>query len=406
MKKPPRKRKTVRVMDILMLLFLTIGVLLLAYPFVSDALNNFLDQQLITVYQHQANKENQAVVQKVIKKMNEKNAELVKNKAEPGMDQYDQAIRKKEKRKVDKTYYQEHTIAVLEIPKINLSLPIFDETNEYFLQKGTSLLEGTSYPTGGKNTHAVLSGHRGLSTARLFTDLPKLAIGDTFYIEINKQHHAYKVDNIQTIEPTNTEPLKIQANKDLVTLMTCTPYMINTHRLLVRGHRVPYKETNETTKMKRISFIQAHLIYLWGLLGIIGSCLIIWILWHWTILGMWEKRQYALRFSLIDRVGLPLNEVLITVYDSHKKKIITRTQEEISDVTNQNGFIDLGELPGKYYQVKISLSPTHSFFVKIRPKSRTENYFIFRKNRYIRMIGTKDRQLDSPIIQIRRKDKS
>ena len=81
MKKPPRKRKTVRVMDILMLLFLTIGVLLLAYPFVSDALNNFLDQQLITVYQHQANKENQAVVQKVIKKMNEKNAELVKNKA-------------------------------------------------------------------------------------------------------------------------------------------------------------------------------------------------------------------------------------------------------------------------------------------------------------------------------------
>ena len=99
------------------------------------------------------------------------------------MDQYDQAIQKKEKRKVDKTYYQEHTIAVLEIPKINLSLPIFDETNEYFLQKGTSLLEGTSYPTGGKNTHAVLSGHRGLSTARLFTDLPKLAIGDTFYIE-------------------------------------------------------------------------------------------------------------------------------------------------------------------------------------------------------------------------------
>ena len=158
--------------------------------------------------------------------------------------------------------------------------------------------------------------------------------------------------------------------------------------------------------MKRISFIQAHLIYLWGLLGIIGSCLIIWILCHWTILGMWGKRQYALRFSLIDRVGLPLNEVLITVYDSHKKKIITRTQEEISDVTNQNGFIDLGELPGKYYQVKISLSPTHSFFVKIRPKSRTENYFIFRKNRYIQMIGTKDRQLDSPIIQIRRKDKS
>ncbi|WP_311744730.1 class C sortase, partial [Staphylococcus pseudintermedius] len=132
------------------------------------------------------------------------------------------------------------TIGIVNIPKIKIKLPIFDTTNDLFLAKGTSLLEGTSYPTGGKSTHAVISGHRGLPSAKLFTDLPDLKKGDVFFIEINKRTLAYEIDQLKVVEPTETEDLLIEKDKDLVTLLTCTPYMINSHRLLVRGHRIPY----------------------------------------------------------------------------------------------------------------------------------------------------------------------
>ncbi|MDY4306844.1 class C sortase [Enterococcus mundtii] len=147
------------------------------------------------------------------------------------------------------------------IPKINVSLPIFDQTTTKLLEKGACLLEGTSYPIGGKSTHAVLSSHRGLPQAKLFTDLPQLKIEDHFYIEINGQYLAYQVDQIKTVAPTETEALQIQENQDLVTLVTCTPYMVNSHRLLVRGHRVAVepeeiKESLEKVKRaKRTAFL-------------------------------------------------------------------------------------------------------------------------------------------------------
>ncbi|WP_087626567.1 class C sortase, partial [Enterococcus faecium] len=137
-----------------------------------------------------------------------------------------------------KSYIESHTVGVLTIPKINVNLPIFDQTTTKLLEKGACLFEGTSYPIGGKSTHAVLSSHRGLPQAKLFTDLPQLKIEDHFYIEINGQYLAYQVDQIKTVEPTETEALQIQENQDLVTLVTCTPYMVNSHRLLVRGHRI------------------------------------------------------------------------------------------------------------------------------------------------------------------------
>lgn len=164
--------------------------------------------------------------------------------------------------KTDKTYFEKHTIGVLTIPEINVHLPIFDETNTVLLEKGASLLEGTSYPTGGESTHAVISSHRGLPQAKLFTDLSKLTLGDSFYIEINGQTLAYQVDQIKTVEPTDTKDLRIEKGKDFVTLLTCTPYMINSHRLLVRGHRVPYhaKEVQKVSENKRF--------FLYGLIAI------------------------------------------------------------------------------------------------------------------------------------------
>ncbi|MDD7463966.1 MAG: class C sortase [Anaerococcus sp.] len=131
-------------------------------------------------------------------------------------------------------------IGHVEIPKINQDLPIYAGTSEEVLQKGVGHLEGTSLPVGGNNTHTVLTAHRGLPEKTLFTNLNELKVGDKFYIHNIKETLAYQVDQIKVIEPTNFEELLIAPGHDYATLLTCTPFMINSHRLLVRGHRVPY----------------------------------------------------------------------------------------------------------------------------------------------------------------------
>ncbi|KKC21576.1 sortase [Streptococcus dysgalactiae subsp. equisimilis] len=128
------------------------------------------------------------------------------------------------------------------IPKINQDLPIYAGSGEDNLQRGVGHLEGTSLSIGGPSTHAVLTAHRGLPTARLFTDLDKMRRGDRFYIEHLGGKLAYQVDSIKVITPDRLDDLYLVPGKDYVTLLTCTPYMINSHRLLVRGKRIPYKE--------------------------------------------------------------------------------------------------------------------------------------------------------------------
>ncbi|MDQ0223436.1 class C sortase [Streptococcus moroccensis] len=131
-------------------------------------------------------------------------------------------------------------LGYVEIPKIDEAIPMYVGTSSDILERGAGLLEGTSLPVGGESTHTVITAHRGLPNAKLFTDLNKLKKGDIFYIHVLDQVLAYKVDQILTVEPTNFEPVLIEKGKDYATLLTCTPYMINSHRLLVRGIRVPY----------------------------------------------------------------------------------------------------------------------------------------------------------------------
>lgn len=265
----PKKRK---LLDLLMLFLLLSGIGILAYPFVSDALNNYLDQQIISHYQQQAVKENEAVMAKIQKDMTKKNQQLAKEGGNPGADPF---TKKKEPAKKDRTYFEKHTIGILTIPKINVNLPIFDQTTMKLLEKGACLLEGTSYPIGGKSTHAVLSSHRGLSQAKLFTNLPQLKIKDHFYIEINGQYLAYQVDQIKTVEPTETEALQIQEDQDLVTLVTCTPYMINSHRLLVRGHRIVVEPEEIKESLEKVK--QAKCTTFLLVSGLIGVLLLLFL---------------------------------------------------------------------------------------------------------------------------------
>ena len=130
----------------------------------------------------------------------------------------------------------------IEIPAIDIDLPIYHGTTGAAMEKGAGHMEGTSLPVGGVGTHAVISAHSGMASAKLFTDLDKLEIGDIFIITVCNQKLAYEVDNIAVVEPTDIDLIRIDTQQDYVTLLTCTPYGVNTHRLLVRGHRVEMAE--------------------------------------------------------------------------------------------------------------------------------------------------------------------
>ena len=138
-------------------------------------------------------------------------------------------------------------MAYVDIPKINVYLPVQHGTEADTLEKSVGHVVGTSLPVGGSSTHAVLSAHSGLASSKLFSDIEQLAAGDVFYIHVLGEVLAYKVDAIHTVLPTDTRLLQIEEGKDLVTLVTCTPFGVNTHRLLVRGHRIPYTPEQEAT---------------------------------------------------------------------------------------------------------------------------------------------------------------
>ena len=148
-------------------------------------------------------------------------------------------------------YAQQLTVggvmAYVDIPKINVYLPVQHGTDADTLENSVGHVVGTSLPVGGESTHAVLSAHSGMASSKLFSDIDQLAAGDVFYIHVLGDTLAYKVDAVHTVLPTDTSRLQIEDGKDLVTLVTCTPFGINTHRLLVRGHRVPYTPEQEAT---------------------------------------------------------------------------------------------------------------------------------------------------------------
>ena len=147
-------------------------------------------------------------------------------------------------------YAQQLTVggvmAYVDIPKINVYLPVQHGTDADTLEKSVGHVVGTSLPVGGSSTHAVLSAHSGLASSKLFSDIDQLAEDDMFYIHVLGEVLAYKVDAVHTVLPTDTSLLQIEDGKDYVTLVTCTPFGVNTHRLLVRGHRVPYTPEQET----------------------------------------------------------------------------------------------------------------------------------------------------------------
>lgn len=250
------------IIEICMMLILIFGVGAVAYPFVGNTVMSYLDQQIIDKAQAKANREDKQNIAAYQKKMQAENARLALEGINAGSDPFSETEEEVDFAK-NPDYLEEHTIGSISIPQIDVRLPIFDRTSDFFLQRGASLLEGTSYPIGGASTHSVISAHRGLSNAKFFTDLPELVAGDLFYIEIGGNTFAYKVVKTQVVAPQDTDQLQIEPGKDLVTLLTCTPYMVNSHRLLVTGERttLPKEAQQALTALKEK---QRNLLYLVG----------------------------------------------------------------------------------------------------------------------------------------------
>ena len=226
-----------------------IGVCIVLYPSVSNWVNQRNASKVVSNY-HQ-------VASNLSKEENRniKDEAILHNKKIERCGSLNKAIFM-EKEDHQKSYQatlniaQDGVMGVLRIPKIDVSLPIYHTTEESVIQKAVGHYVGSSLPIGGKGTHCILSGHRGLRSARLFTDLDQLVVGDEFYIDILQETHAYQIDDIKTVKPNYVDSLHVKDGKDYVTLVTCTPYGVNTHRLLVRGKRVPYhKEPSKTDQV-------------------------------------------------------------------------------------------------------------------------------------------------------------
>lgn len=208
------------------------------YPVISSMMNSGKAQVVITDYSDtiadNSNNKNQELIDEARKyNSNLSSVNIVDAFSNPKEDESD------EYRNI-LNINENGMMGYLSIPKIDIKIPIYHGTSNEVLQKGVGHFEGSSFPVGGKGTHAVLSAHSGLPSARLFTDLNQLRVGDMFYIYILDQVFAYKVDQVLVVGPSDVEALELQKGEDYVTLVTCTPYAVNTHRLLVRGTRVEY----------------------------------------------------------------------------------------------------------------------------------------------------------------------
>lgn len=280
------KKRKMTIKDIIRLLVLVVAFAVLLYPTVSSYINEKNGSKVVSNYDAESVRLSNAEKEKMLEDARAYNKEMLSNI--DLIDPFSQG-----ETNIDERYESllnmdgSGMMGYIRIPKIKVEIPIYHGTSESVLQAGVGHFWGTSLPVGGESTHTVLTGHRGLPTKTLFTNMDKLVKGDVFYIKVLDETLAYKVDQILTVLPEETEALSIVPGQDYATLVTCTPYAINTHRLLVRGHRIPYEEAvkiekNTSTGIK-LSFTTRVLIVT---LGIIFIGLIIAMLY-----SLYDKRR-------------------------------------------------------------------------------------------------------------------
>ena len=229
------KRKIVQI------LFVLIGISLISYPIISSLVNSYTQTTCTSNYQDIIRKMGSEEKRQKLEEAKNYNEQLKED------EEIDISLESKPVERKYLNYYNVlnigETIGYVSIPKIDVYLPIYHGVSEGVLQSGVGHIESTSLPIGGKGTHAVLAGHTGLAKQKVFDNIDKLEIGDEFFINVLDEKLAYRVDKIDVVEPEDVSSLGIDPEKDYITLVTCTPYMVNTHRLLVRGERIDISES-------------------------------------------------------------------------------------------------------------------------------------------------------------------
>ena len=274
-----------KISTILIGLLFLVGLGILVYPTVSNQWNTYRQSRLISDYENVIEQMEPEDFESEWEKAYAFNATLTQNNI------YGDVFEQEDKNPEDTEYWKVLNVAddgvmgYLSVPKINLKLSIYHGTGDEALQTGVGHMNGTKLPIGGESTHSVLSAHRGLPSARLFTDIDQLEIGDKFYIHVLDEILAYQVDQILPMVDKDdhealSEALKIEERKDQVTLFTCTPYGVNSHRLLVRGTRVPYNGEEEVADSVSESMVKSiqnyYMLYL--ILGLSVTLLVILIM--------------------------------------------------------------------------------------------------------------------------------
>lgn len=229
---------------IFLVLILIVGLSLLLYPTFANYWNSFTQSRVLAGYIEQLAVMDDDQYQQIWNDAKLYNASLLHR-----VNNFILSDEQREEYNALLNVGGNEVMGYIEIPSINVSLPIYHGTDEGVLAVGVGHLEWTSLPVGGESTHCVLSGHRGLPSARLFTDLDQLKEGDYFMLNILDETLTYEVDQIRIVEPEEVEELTIIEGRDLCTLVTCTPYGVNSHRLLVRGHRVDNLEEAVTVRV-------------------------------------------------------------------------------------------------------------------------------------------------------------
>lgn len=232
---------------------IAIGLCLIFYSFIVNTLNDRHNSAVISEYDNLVKDTDESNLDKMFKQAQKYNESLITknvvltdpfktNKAKKVLNEYDKLLNLKD-----------GLMGYVEIPCIDVKLPIYHGTDSEVLKKGAGHIEGTSLPIGRRGTHSVIAAHSGLSTAKMFSDLELMKTGDVFYINCYWKKLAYKVDEINVVKPNDTSKLSINSQKDYVTLLTCTPYGVNDHRLLVRGVRISIKDSKKNITDKRDS---------------------------------------------------------------------------------------------------------------------------------------------------------
>lgn len=258
------------------ILIFLVGLLIFAYPLISQKYYEIEADNELVKFQKQSQDIDKTEIDKRMELAHAYNKTLDPSRLADPFTEEEKAGRAEYARMLEVN----EMIGHVEIPRIGQDLPIYAGTTDEVLEKGCGHLEGTSLPIGGKSTQAVITGHRGLPNAKLFRNLDQLVEGDIFYIHNMQATLAYQVDKIQVVDPSDFNPVLVVEGMDYVTLLTCTPYMINSHRLLVRGHRIPYQEAIDDGVLNnpRLApdFLQLFLI----LIPVIAMLIVILLIEH------------------------------------------------------------------------------------------------------------------------------